>query len=159
MGKTKREEISDKVTVYTLYLIFITSAYVMSGSHIAMVLLAIHYIPEALFNLTRLIHCAGKTDLSQHGFLIWAVTFLLARIATISLTILIVWFGLGKSQIEKIDFVSGNFNTQTIRVAWLAAVVLVQAWMAWNFIMFQVQRYRESMPVRSTRSTSDKKKK
>lgn len=157
--KTKREEINDKVTMYFLYLLFISAAYVMSGSHITLILLVIHYIPEAIFSLTRLIHCAGKTDLSSHGFLAWAVTFLLARIATISLTILIVWFGLGKTQIERVDFVSGNFNTQTIRIAWLAAVVLVQAWMAWNFIMFQVQRYRDSMPARSTRSSSDKNKK
>ena len=48
-----------------------------------------------------------------------------------------------------------NFNS----IGWLAAVVLVQAWMAWNFIMFQVQRYRESMPARSSRSAADKKKK
>ena len=45
------------------------------------------------------------------------------------------------------------------RIAWLAAVVLVQAWMAWNFIMYQVQRYRDSMPAKSTRSSSDKNKK
>lgn len=156
--KTRREEIKEKVIMYSLYLLFISSAYVMSGTHIAMILLAIHYVPEAIFALTRLIHCAGKTNLSSHGYLAWAVTFLLARIATISLTILIVWFGLGKSQIERIDSISGNYNTQTIRIAWLAAVVLVQAWMAWNFIMFQVQRYRDSMPARSARTTEKKKK-
>lgn len=44
-------------------------------------------------------------------------------------------------------------------IAWLSAVVLVQAWMAWNFIMFQVQRYRESMPARPARTNAEKKKK
>lgn len=160
--KARREDISEKVTMYSLYLVFISSAYIMSGTHIALLLLAIHYIPEAIFSLTRLIHCAGKTNVSAHGFKLWAVLFLLARIATISLTILIVWFGLGKSQIATIECEKGNFNTATVRIAWLAAVVLVQAWMAWNFIMFQVQRYRDSKPARSARSggvSGDKKKK
>jgi len=157
--KTRREELTEKITMYSLYLLFISSAYVMSGSHIALILLAIHYVPEAIFSLTRLLHCAGKTNVSAHGFKLWAFVFLLARVATISLTILVVWFGLGKSQIEKIDRETGNFNTATVRIGWLAAVVLVQAWMAWNFIMFQVQRYRESMPARSSRSAGDKKKK
>lgn len=157
--KVRSEDISSKVTIYTLYLAFISAAYVSSGTHIALILLAIHYVPEALFALTRIIHCTGKTDISQHGFLVWAVTFVLARLATISIAILIVWFGLGKHDIGKIDITSGNINTQTVRIAWLSAIVLVQAWMAWNFIMSQVQRYRESMPVNSKADKHDRKKK
>lgn len=39
---------------------------VFSGTHIALILLAIHYVPEAIFNLARLIQCAGKTEIAQH---------------------------------------------------------------------------------------------
>jgi len=158
--KARKEDLSNKVTNYTLYLLFISAAYMMSGTHIALIFLTIHYIPEAVFHATRLVHCAGKTDISQHGFNLWAIAFVLARVLTISLTILIVWFGLGTFEIAKVNIASGNFNTPIIRVAWCAAVILVQAWMAWNFIMFQVRRYRESTPHRTPKSDKgDKKKK
>merc|ERR1712013_673685 len=119
--KTRREEIQEKVTTYFLYLVFIVGCYVCSGTHIGLILLAIHYIPEAVFNMARIIHCAGKTEIYQHAFLLWAVTFVLARIATISITIVIVWFGLGRHDISKIDMASGNFNTQSFRIAWVGA--------------------------------------
>ena len=79
---TRREELQDKITTYTLYLVFIIGCYVCSGTHIGLTLLAIHYIPEAVFNMARIIHCAGKTEIYQHAFLLWAVTFVLARIAS-----------------------------------------------------------------------------
>jgi len=142
--KAKRDEISEKVTHYVLYLIFISAAYLMSGSKIGIVLLLIHYIPEALYHATRLFHCAGKSDMARHGFLLWAVFFVLARLATIVLTIFIVWFGLGKSEIPYIDFPSRNCNTRAIRITVIAAMILNQAWIGWNFIMFQMRRYRES---------------
>jgi len=163
--KVKREEISQKATMYVLYLNFICAAYFMSGSKIGLVLLLIHYIPEAVFHATRLVHCAGKSDMARHGFLLWAVFFVLARLATVILTILIIWFGLGKSEIPYIDIPSRNCNTQAIRITVIAAIVLNQAWMAWNFIMFQMRRYRESCADaqaahnRKVRSEKDKERK
>jgi translocating chain-associated membrane protein 1 len=157
--KTRREEVQEKVVTYTLYLIFIVGCYVCSGTHIGLILLAIHYIPEAVFNMARIIHCAGKTEIYQHAFLLWAVTFVLARIATISITIVIVWFGLGRHDISKIDMASGNFNTQSFRIAWVSAIILVQAWMAWIFIRYQVRRYRESTPGKKQQKSAKKEKK
>jgi len=160
--KTRREELQEKITTYTLYLLFIVGCYVSSATHIGLILLAIHYIPEAVFNMARIIHCAGKTEIYQHAFLLWAVTFVLARIASISITIVIVWFGLGAHDISKIDMTSGNFNTATFRIAWVSAIILVQAWMAWIFIQYQVRRYRESTPPNTNRKqksvAKDKKK-
>jgi len=157
--KTRREEIQEKVITYTLYLVFIVGCYVCSGTHIGLILLAIHYIPEAVFNMARIIHCAGKTEIYQHAFLLWAVTFVLARIATVSITIVIVWFGLGRHDISKIDMASGNFNTQSFRISWVAAIILVQAWMAWIFIKYQVRRYRESSPGKKQPKSVKKEKK
>jgi len=155
--KTRTEELKDKIITYLLYLVFIIGCYACSGTHIGLILLAIHYVPEAVFNLARIIHCCGKTEIYQHAFLLWAVTYVLARIATISITILIVWFGLGKHDISKIDMASGNVNTQAFRIAWVAGIILVQAWMAWVFIRYQVRRYRESSPPKKQQKEKKKK--
>ena len=37
-----------------------------------------------------------------------------------------------------LDLASGNYNTPVVRLAALLAVCLLQAWLMWNFIMFQV---------------------
>ncbi|XP_065652096.1 translocating chain-associated membrane protein 1-like 1 [Hydra vulgaris] len=157
--KVKKEDVKEKVPIYCLYLAFISAAYIMSGTRIAFLLLAIHYVPEALFDITRIIHCAGKTDISQHGFVFWALSFVLARIATISLAVFIIGFGLSKYNVPNVDIAQGNFNTQTLRVGWLAAIVLIQAWMAWNFITFQVRRYRERTPQKKPKSDGKQEKK
>lgn len=160
--KTRKEEYPPKVTMYMMYLVFILPTYIMSGSQIALLLLTIHYVPEAIFHATRLVHCAGKQDLARHGFLFWAVSFVLARLATISLTILIIGFGMVKAEVQYIDYPSGNYNTQFIRWMWVAAIVLNQAWMAWNFIVFQMKRYREKAQesaIRKSRTVETKKPK
>lgn len=162
--KTRKEEYPTKMTMYAMYLAFIIPTYIMSGSQIALLLLSIHYVPEAIFHATRLIHCAGKQDLARHGFLFWAVSFVLARLATISLTILIIGFGMVKAEVQYIDYPSGNYNTRLLRWTWVAAIVLNQAWMAYNFIVFQMKRYREKAhelsvkKSRETKSLVDKKK-
>ena len=58
--------------------------------------------------------------------------------------VLTFWFGLNKQpQAEQISFVDGNFNTQTLRMYALIVHSLLQAWMMWNFINFQLKRLRE----------------
>ena len=53
---------------------------------------------------------------------------------------------------------SGNFNTQSFRISWVAAIILVQAWMAWIFIKYQVRRYRESTPGKKQPKVKKEKK-
>merc|ERR1719454_2404724 len=122
--KTRKEEYSNKISTYCLYLAFIVPAYIMSGSQVALLLLTIHYIPEAVLTFTRLLHYSGANDLAKHGFLLWAVLFILARLATISLTLLILGFGLTKLEVSSINLSTGNYNTQFMRIVWVAAIVL-----------------------------------
>ena len=39
---------------------------------------------------------------------------------------------------QVVDMAAGNFNTGLFRLNALVAVCLLQAWLMWNFIMFQV---------------------
>eukprot|EP00794_Sanderia_malayensis_P012156 gene12156-13410_t len=156
--KARKEEIPEKVTHYSLYTVFIASAYCMNFTRVALLLFVIHYIPQAVFHASRVFHCAGKTDISYFGFSLWSFLFVIARLVTMSLAILTFWFGLGKSDKTGFDMAAGNFNNSTIRLCCLLAVVLLQAWMAWNFIMFQVKRFRERSSTGQRKSRPDQKK-
>ena len=48
-------------------------------------------------------------------FKLWAVLFLFARFSVVTLTALVVWFGLGKLENKGLDIKAGNFNTPLIR--------------------------------------------
>jgi len=155
--KIKKEDCPPKMTIYALYLAFLIPAYIMSGSQIALLLLTIHYVPEAIFHAARLIHCSGQQDLARHGFLFWAVSFLLARLATVSSAILIIGFGMAENDLQYVDYPSGNYNTRLLRWTWILSIVLIQAWMSWNFIVFQMKRFRENAHEQSLRKSRENK--
>ena len=39
-----------------------------SFTRIALVLLVVHYISQAVFHTSRILHCAGKSEVAQHGY-------------------------------------------------------------------------------------------
>lgn len=88
-------------------------------------------------------------------FMVWNFLFVLVRLGSITLSVLTFWYGLAlQLSTNQIDVVSGNFNTQLIRINCLVAVCLLQAWMMWNFINFHLKRMRE----RAAQIASSKKK-
>merc|ERR1712058_88018 len=72
--------------------------------------------------------------------------FVLARLSSVILAVLTFWFGLASvpAELQVFDISAGNYNTGFLRVNALVAVCLLQAWLMWNFIMFQVKRMREA---------------
>lgn len=78
------------------------------------------------------------------SFSLWNVLFVATRFVTMVVIVLTFWFGLNKQpQAEEISFAEGNFNTPTLRMYALTIHSLLQAWMMWNFINFQLKRLRE----------------
>ena len=55
------------------------------------------------------------------------------------------------------DGISNKFIILS-RLACLQAVILVEAWMAWNFIVFQVKRFRECSNSAQRKNRQEKKK-
>ena len=39
-----------------------------SFTRIALVLLVVHFISQAVFHISRILHCAGKSEIAQHGY-------------------------------------------------------------------------------------------
>jgi len=154
--KMKKEEMPAKIQYAVLYLAFIGASYVLRFTRLSLVLLVIHYLAEAVFHLCRLLAYAEKTSISSKLFKLGDLLFVLARLSSVILAVLTFWFGLSKVPAEQqvVDAAAGNYNTGLVRLNCLVAVCLLQAWLMWNWIMFQVKRMREAKPSASSSSSS-----
>ena len=141
--KTKKDEMSSKMTYSSIYFVMWTVAYVCHLNRIALCLALIHYFVEGLFHASRLFYFADKGRVADGGFRIWNIVFVLARFGSLTLSVLTFWFGLAQSSRPDLSISEGNFNTPVVRLNLLAAVSLLQAWMMWNFINFHLKRSRE----------------
>jgi translocating chain-associated membrane protein 1 len=147
--KTKREDMAPKIQYACLYLVFIMGAYLTSLTRVALYLLFVHYMAEAVFHTCRILAYAEKTAVASKLFRFGDLLFVIARLSSVILAVLTFWFGLSKApmELQVIDLDTGNFNTGLFRLNALVAVCLLQAWLMWNFIMFQVKRAREAAPA------------
>merc|ERR1711978_79049 len=112
------------------------------------------------FHICRILAYSEKTSVSSKLFKLGDLLFVLARLSSVILAVLTFWFGLSKVPAEQqvLDIPAGNFNTGLLRLNSLVAVCLLQAWLMWNWIMFQVKRMREAKPSSSSSSSSASKK-
>merc|ERR1712112_116923 len=135
-----------KIQYATLYLIFITASYMFRFTRLSLVLLVVHYLAEVVFHTCRILAYAEKTSISSKLYKLGDLIFVLARLCSVILAFLTFWYGLAQAPAESqvLDMAAGNFNTGLLRLNSLVAVCLLQAWLMWNFIMFQVKRMREA---------------
>jgi len=154
--KTKKEDMPPKIQYASLYLVFILAGYVLRLTRVSLVLLVIHYVAEAVYHSCRILAYAERTGISNKLFKLGDLLFVLARLASVILAVLTFWFGLARAPLELqvVDLATGNFNTGLIRLNSLVAVCLLQAYLMWNFIMFQVKRMREVGPYYGSGSSS-----
>lgn len=77
--------------------------------------------------------------------MVWHVFFVLARLGSVMLSVLTFWYGLSLSPAT--TAAPGDFNTPTVRVGALTAVVLLQVYLMFNFITDQLRQLRETAPA------------
>ncbi|XP_018612767.1 translocating chain-associated membrane protein 2-like isoform X2 [Scleropages formosus] len=139
--KVRKEEIPRQLTYISLYLLHITVAYLLNLTRVGLVLLFLQYLSEMGFHISRLFYFI---DESHHKlFDMWALSFVFTRMVILTLTVLVVGFGLARVDSQGFDWEAGNFNISPIRLAVLLIVCLTQAWLLWRFIRFQLRRWRE----------------
>ncbi|GFY58862.1 translocating chain-associated membrane protein 1 [Trichonephila inaurata madagascariensis] len=142
--KVKKDEMKPRIIYTTLYLVFLSAAYVLNFTRVAICLSVLHYLVESVFHSARLLYFADKAKAASYGFTVWNSLFVFARLGSITLSVLTFWYGLALQQTTSVmDIASGNFNTQLIRINCLVSICLLQAWMMWNFINFHLKRMRE----------------
>ncbi|XP_041107421.1 translocating chain-associated membrane protein 2-like [Polyodon spathula] len=139
--KVRKEETPRQLLYISFYLLHIGAAYLLNLTRLGLVLLFLQYLSELGFHIARLFYF---TDESHNKlFKVWAVGFVLTRLFTLTLSVLVVGFGLARMENQWLDLETGNFNTLLFRMTVLLVVCLTQAWLLWRFIHFQLRRWRE----------------
>jgi len=147
--KIKREDMPARITYASIYLVAVTAAYVLNFTRLALCLLVLHYISEAVFHVARLLRFAEKDSVSLKVFSVWNLMFIVTRLASIILSILTFWFGLADNE-------AAGFP---LRVVSLAFVVALQGYMMQRFITFHLGRHRENAAVNAAALAEAKKAK
>ncbi|XP_017764712.1 PREDICTED: translocating chain-associated membrane protein 1 [Eufriesea mexicana] len=157
--RVKKEDIPVRAVQATIGLFFTLAAYVFNFQQVGILLLVLHYIGDVMLHGTRLIHFVGKKEkVTKMAFLIANSTYVVIRIATLAIAMLVFLYGLG--QVESVfDFATGNFNIPIIRFTALSAVIIFQVYLSYIFISRQIKRARENVvPVQTTVKTKQKSK-
>ncbi|XP_067046193.1 translocating chain-associated membrane protein 1-like [Acropora muricata] len=149
--KAKREEIFPKVQLYIEYLLFIWAAYMLNFTHVTLCCLVVHYIVEGVHHAIRMLNFSNMEDTAKNLFWVWTVLFSFARFTIIALAVMTFWYGLPRLDNAGLNVDSGNFNSAPIRLTAMAGVVLMQAWLAWNFICYQIRVWRENSVTDTSR--------
>ncbi|XP_043477409.1 translocating chain-associated membrane protein 1 [Leptopilina heterotoma] len=158
--RAKKEEILPRIVLATFGLFFSAAAYVLNFQHVGVILFVLHYVGEALQHGARLIHFVSHNEkTTQLAFLVANAAFIFARLATVALSGLVFFYGLG--QIERsLDFATGKFNIQAVQYGALGAILLFQAYLFYSFIKRQMKFTRENKtPVVSKAKSKQKPRK
>uniref|UniRef100_A0A4W5P7V9 Translocating chain-associated membrane protein n=1 Tax=Hucho hucho TaxID=62062 RepID=A0A4W5P7V9_9TELE len=137
--KVRKEDIPRQLYYICLYVFHITGAYILNLHRLGLVLLVPHYLVELLFHASRLFYFSDENK--QKGFTLWALLFVIARLLTLTLSVLTFGFGLPRAENQGFSLAKGNFNVLTIRQVIKKTPVI--AWMMWKFINFQLKKWRE----------------
>ncbi|KAG7228161.1 hypothetical protein INR49_013445 [Caranx melampygus] len=111
--KVRKEDIPRQLYYICLYVVHITGAYVLNLHRLGLVLLVPHYLVELLFHASRLFYFSDENK--QKGFTLWALLFVIARLLTLTLSVLTFGFGLPRTENQGFSLAEGNFNVLTIR--------------------------------------------
>uniref|UniRef100_A0A4W3J2X4 Translocating chain-associated membrane protein n=1 Tax=Callorhinchus milii TaxID=7868 RepID=A0A4W3J2X4_CALMI len=128
--KVRKEDIPRQLYYICLYIFHITGAYILNLHRLGLILLVPHYLVELLFHASRLFYFSDENK--QKGFTLWALLFVMARLLTLTLSVLTFGFGLARAENQGFSVIE---NT--------SAICLTQAWMMWKFINFQLKKWRE----------------
>ncbi|NWI20183.1 TR1L1 protein, partial [Crypturellus soui] len=133
-----------------------------SLQHLGLILMVPHYLVELIFHASRLFYFSDENK--QKGFTIWALLFVIARLLTLTLSVLTFGFGLARVKNPDFSIADGDFSVLAVRISCLTAICLTQAWMMWKFINFQLKKWREHVQnqipkkkIINTKSKSTKK--
>lgn len=146
LQKIRKEEIAQRSFYVGLYLASYLGAYLFGLTKVALVLVVLHYAAEAAFHLARLSYFSQKESYTLL-FKFWNVLFVVARLASITLSVLVFALGIDEKSSQ---------GSPTIRFASLAAIFAIQVHLMWKYLVFHLGRIR---PQKTTAKDTNGKSK
>lgn len=152
LQRTKKEEIPPKALYVSLYLVSFLGAYIFNITRITLVLAALHYTAEATFHLARLSYIRQSNELYSMIFKIWNVVFVAVRLASITLSVLVLAFGLGAKTYPATTggqpTISFIVDSSILRSLILFVIFALQIYLMWNYLVFHLARMRPAEPAK-----------
>jgi len=143
LQKVKREDLMPQIVFATMHLIMVAGTYAINLTHLALVLLVLHFCCEAILHCSKLLYYAELEQYSAVGFQAYNYLFAIVRLVSLILANVTILFGLGNSSNQTLDAEAGNYNIAPIRGVSLLGVCGVQAWLLWSFVTFHLAKKRQ----------------
>ncbi|KAI6223579.1 TLC domain-containing protein [Aphelenchoides fujianensis] len=151
--KLKRDEIRERTIYSVLFLGFITAAYFANFTRLALVLLAVEYASLAILHGSRLVYFAGRNPNADRSFRVWNVSFIAVRLASMVISVLVLWYGLPDRWRRRTSRSRPATSTRTLNA--LFFLLAVQLYLFYQFARFHFARWT----ARSEAQNSQPKKK
>nr|XP_038032035.1 translocating chain-associated membrane protein 2 isoform X1 [Anas platyrhynchos] len=104
--KVRKEDIPRQLQCIALYLAHIAGAYLLNLSRLGLILLLLQYLAEFFFHMARLVYFTDENN--EKLFNVWAVVFVVTRLFTLTLYILVIGFGLPRVENQALEPEKGN---------------------------------------------------
>ncbi|CAG9831609.1 unnamed protein product [Diabrotica balteata] len=143
--RAKKEEYIGKATQSLAAVSLIFIPYFLNFNRLLVSLLVLHHISELVYHFFQLIQTVDKDEKFSKVTTLVSNSFkLVARLGSIILSILTLWYGLSLGEQRELDFTTGYFNTPVVRIAVLAGILGLQMYLTFNVISQEIARSRES---------------
>jgi translocating chain-associated membrane protein 1 len=157
--RTKKEEYLSKAAYSIASLVLIAVPYFLNFNRLLMCLLVLHYISELIHHIGQLIQTVDKDEkFTQATRIISGTILVLARLSSVIVAVVTLWFGLASGDQHELDIQAGYYNTPSIRLAVLGGILVLQVYHTFNFISQQVAIVRESKAFAIVKSAKPQKK-
>ncbi|KAF2903461.1 hypothetical protein ILUMI_02723 [Ignelater luminosus] len=157
--RTKKEEYASKAAHSLAALVLIAVPYFLNFNRLLICLLVLHYISELIHHISQLIQTVDKEEkFTKATRLVSSVVLVLARLGSVVLAVVTLWYGLALGEQKELDVQTGYFNTAPVRLAILAGILILQLYHTFNFISQEVARVRESKSFTTVQRTKPQKK-
>ncbi|OXB54062.1 hypothetical protein ASZ78_010855, partial [Callipepla squamata] len=104
--KVRKEDIPRQLQCIALYLVHIAGAYLLNLTRLGLILLLLQYLAEFFFHMARLVYFTDENN--EKLFNVWAVVFVVTKLFTLTLYILVIGFGLPRVENQALEPEKGN---------------------------------------------------
>ncbi|XP_018563997.1 translocating chain-associated membrane protein 1 isoform X1 [Anoplophora glabripennis] len=157
--RTKREEYTGKAVQSITALVLIYVPYLLNFNRLLVCLLVLHHTSELFNHISQLIQTVDKDEKFTKGTrLVSNILQILARLGSIILAILTLFYGFALGEQHALDIQAGYFNVPVVRFAVLGGVLLLQMYLTFKVISQEIARSRESKGLTVVPKTKTQRK-